>query len=180
MRDRDTRLAEVFEQHAPRLFAYARRQAGPDDAEDLVSEAFVVALRRLDDLPRDPGEALAWLVGTVRKLAANQRRRQRTQDRHWRDAVRDGWHATGSPEDTVAEWERCLAALAGLSVTDRELLLLVAWEGLTAEQASTVLGINRNTPCGESFPSPSAAPERPPHRPCPPARQHEGPSPCLT
>lgn len=145
MRDRDTRLAVLFEQHAPRLFSYARRQAGADDAEDLVSEAFVVALRRLDDLPSDSGEAFAWLVGTVRKLAANHRRRRDTQERHWREAVRDGWHTTESPEDAVADRERCLAALAALSPVDRELLLLVAWEGLTTEQAAAVLGISRNT-----------------------------------
>lgn len=145
MRDRDTRLAGLFEQHAPRLFVYARRQVGPADAEDLVSEAFVIALRRLDDLPSDPGESFAWLVGTVRKLAANHRRRRDTQDRHWREAVRDGWHATGSPEETVSDRERCLAALAELPTADRELLLLVAWEGLTNEQAASVLGISRNT-----------------------------------
>lgn len=145
MSDRDTRLAELFEQHAPRLFVYARRHAGPADAEDLVSEAFVVALRRLDDLPSDSGEAFAWLVATVRKLAANHRRRRESHDRYWRDAVRDGWHATGSAEDTVADRERCLAALADLSTADRELLLLVAWEGLTTDQAATVLGISRNT-----------------------------------
>lgn len=144
IRDRDTRVAALFEQHAPRLFVYARRQAGSADAEDLVSEAFMVALRRLDDLPADSGEAFAWLVGTVRKLAANHRRRRETQDRYWRDAVRDGWHATGSHEDTVADRERCLAALAELSTSDRELLLLVAWEGLTTDQAASVLGVSRN------------------------------------
>lgn len=77
-------------------------------------------------------------MGTVRKLAANHRRRRDTQDRYWRDAVRDGWH-------TVADRERCLAALAELSPVDRELLLLVAWEGLTTEQAAAVLGISRKT-----------------------------------
>lgn len=145
MRGSEARFAALFEEHAPRLFAYARRHVAAADAEDLVSEAFIVAMKRLEDLPEDPGEAFAWLVGTVRRLAANQRRRLRTQDRYWRDAVREGWHVTGSPEDAVADRERCLAALASLSTTDRELLLLVAWEGLTTEQAAAVLGISRNT-----------------------------------
>ena len=145
MRDPEIRITALFEQHASRLLAYARRQAGSADAEDLVSEAFIVALRRPDELPSESGEAFAWLVGTVRKLAANQRRRRDTQDRHWRDAVRDGWHTTGSPEDSVADRERCLAALAELPSADRELLLLVAWEGLTTEQAASVLGVSRNT-----------------------------------
>lgn len=145
MREPDARVADLFEAHASRLFAYARRQVGPDDAEDLVSEAFLVALRRIDDLPPTSGESFAWLVGTVRKLAANHRRRRRTQDDHWRDAVREGWHVTGSAEDAAAGREECLTALAALSESDRELLLLVAWEGLTPEQASNVLGISRRT-----------------------------------
>jgi RNA polymerase sigma-70 factor (ECF subfamily) len=134
----------LFEEHAPRLFSYARRQVGPADAEDLVSEAFVVALRRLDHVPSDSGEAFAWLVGTVRKLAANHRRRRESQERYWRDAVREGWHDTGSPEDAVTDRERCVAALSQLSAADRELLLLVAWEGLTPHQAAAALDISRN------------------------------------
>ncbi len=146
MTNRDARLTELFESHASRLYAYARRHAGKDEAEDLVSEAFTVALRRLDDVPPDEAEAFAWLVGTVRKLAANQRRRRAMRERHWHEAVRDAWHhsVASSPEDSVAERERCLAALADLSDTDREALLLIAWEGLTADQAAKVLGISRN------------------------------------
>lgn len=142
-----TRLSEAFEAHAGRLFAYARRQVGPNEAEDLVSDAFVVALSKIDDLPDDSREAYAWLVGTVRKLAANARRRKATHDKYWRDAIRDGWHATAqaSHEDAVAEREQCLAALARLSVADRELLLLTAWDGLSPEQAAAVLGISRRT-----------------------------------
>jgi RNA polymerase sigma-70 factor, ECF subfamily len=58
--------------------------------------------------------------------------------------VRDGWHTTASAEEAVAEREESLAALAALSAADRELVLLVAWDGLTAEQAAEVLGISRN------------------------------------
>ena len=146
MNDRDARLTELFEAHASRLYAYARRHAGSDEAEDLVADAFAVALRRLDDVPGNGGEAFAWLIGTVRKLAANQRRRRATHERHWREAVREAWHTghTSSPEDAVVEQERCLAALAELSDTDREVLLLVAWEGLTADQAAKALGISRS------------------------------------
>jgi RNA polymerase sigma-70 factor (ECF subfamily) len=146
MSDPDARLTELFETYASRLYVYARRHAGSDEAEDLVAEAFAVALRRLDRLPEEGGEAFAWLVGTVRKLAANQRRRRATQQRHWRDAVREAWHHghASSPEDAVAERDSCLAALAQLADTDREVLLLTAWEGLTADQAAQVLGISRN------------------------------------
>jgi RNA polymerase sigma-70 factor (ECF subfamily) len=139
-------LTALFEAHASRLHAYARRHVDASAAEDLVAEAFTVALRRLDAVPVDPGESFAWLVGTVRKLAANQRRRHAVRERYWREAARELWHAptATSPEDAVSERENCLEALASLSEADREVLLLTAWDGLTAEQSAAVLGVSRN------------------------------------
>ena len=143
---RDERLAALYAEHAARLYAYARRHGDPATAEDLVADAFVVALRRLDAVPHEPGEARAWLVATVRKLAANRRRREASRDQHWRDAVREGWHARAdaSAEEVVAERDACVAALAAVSDVDREALLLVAWEGLSPDQAATVLGLTPN------------------------------------
>lgn len=143
----DERVGALFSTHAARLFAYARRYGPAEFAEDLVSDAFVVALRREIDLPDEPGEAYAWLVGTVRKIAANQRRKHASYDKYWQEAVRTYW-ATGqtdSPETVVAERDECLEALATLSESDRDLLLLVAWDGLTPEQAGAALGISRRT-----------------------------------
>ena len=40
MKDRDARITELFEAHASRLYAYARRHAGSDEAQDLVADAF--------------------------------------------------------------------------------------------------------------------------------------------
>lgn len=71
MKDRDARLTELFEAHASRLYAYARRHAGSDEAEDLVADAFAVALRRLDDVPSDDAEAFAW--ETVDEIPAGVR-----------------------------------------------------------------------------------------------------------
>jgi RNA polymerase sigma factor (sigma-70 family) len=139
-------LTELYAAHAARLYAYARRHGGVPAAEDLVADAFVIALRRLDDVPADPDEARAWLIGTVRKLAANRRRRETTQADWWHAAVRDGWHARAdaSAEEVVAERDTCVRSLAALSEDDREALLLVAWDGLSQEQAAAVLGLTRN------------------------------------
>ena len=143
---RDNRLTELYAEHAARLYAYARRHGDPSTAEDLVADAFMVALRRLDDVPNDPGEARAWLIGTVRKLAANRRRRETSRQEHWRAAVHEGWHARAdaSAEDVVAERDACLRSLAALPEADREVVLLVAWEGLRPDQAAAVLGLTPN------------------------------------
>lgn len=143
----EDRLTFLFERHAPRLRAYARRHADAAEVDDLVADAFMVALRRPDDLPVDDADAWPWLVGTVRRLAANQRRRRVTRERYLWGVLRDGWRlsSTGSHEEAVAEREECLATLAALSESDRELLLLVAWDGLTQAQAAQVLGIRPKT-----------------------------------
>jgi RNA polymerase sigma factor (sigma-70 family) len=145
-RDADDGLTRLFERHAPRLRSYARRHADAGEADDLVADAFVVAFRRWHHLPTEDSEVWAWLVGTVRRLAANQRRRRATRDNYLVTALRDGWRLTsvGSHEDAIAEREECVAALAALSESDRELILLMAWEGLSAAQAAHVLGLRPN------------------------------------
>jgi RNA polymerase sigma-70 factor (ECF subfamily) len=143
---REQRLASLYADHAGRLYGYARRHGDAATAEDLVADAFVVAVRRPDEVPKEPGEAFAWLVGTVRKLAANRRRREATYAAWWAEAVRETWRGVSgaSAEEVAAERDDCLRALAALSETDREALLLVAWEGLTPAQTAAVLGLSRN------------------------------------
>ena len=51
--------------------AYVRRRAEPDLVEDAVAETFLVAWRRLDEMPR---EARPWLLGVARKTLSTQRR----------------------------------------------------------------------------------------------------------
>lgn len=144
--EQNIRVARLFDHHAARLFAYARRHADHAAAEDLVAGAFEVAVRRSGDVPRDDGEAFAWLVGTVRKLAANSRRRAKVAERHWAEQVRTLWHLTPAVplDEGVTERETALAALAALSPQDREALLLVAWDGLTAAQAARITGCSVN------------------------------------
>lgn len=142
----EQRQTQLYTEHAARLYAYARRHGDPAAAEDLVADAFVIAMRRIDAVPIDPGEARAWLIGTVRKLAANRRRRETSQLDWWHAAVREGWRAQAgaSAEEVVAERDDCIRSLAALSEDDREAILLVAWEGLSHDQAAAVLGVTRN------------------------------------
>lgn len=53
------------------------------------------------------------------------------------------WDAVDDRLDAWAERGRLWAALSGLSDSDRELLLLVAWEGLTPAEAAAALGISQ-------------------------------------
>src|SRR6185436_16829291 len=107
------------------VWRYLKRRTA-DDHEDLTTEVFLVAWRRRDELPHEP---LPWLYGVARKVLANHRR---GGDRREALATKAAAHAELSVPD-VAEAAGLRAdlvrALAALSDRDRELVLLVAWEG---------------------------------------------------
>ncbi len=117
-----------------------RRTPDPDHAADVVSQTFVVAWRRWDAVPRDGEDARAWLYGVARRVLADVHRaasrRRRLAERLMSMVGRDEQVAPAPRlDDGVLQvaWSR-------LSERDRELLALIAWEGLTAEQAARALG----------------------------------------
>lgn len=133
---RRSRLEGLFTAHAAAVRAYARRRVDRVAADDAVSEVFVIAWRRLEDVPDD---ALPWLLGCARNVLSHQRRRSR------RDlALFDRLTAQPAPGSSLAGDHALVAALAQLSNRDREVLLLIAWEGLEPAQAARVLGCSRD------------------------------------
>jgi RNA polymerase sigma-70 factor, ECF subfamily len=140
---RRRRLEALFAEHARAVHAYALRRIDPAAADDTVSEVFLVAWRRLDDCPPD---ALPWLLACARRVLANQRRgndRRRALTDLLTPAI-DAADATDA--DHATDFDGALAlALAELTERDRELLLLIAWDGLDPARAALVLDCSRPT-----------------------------------
>jgi len=139
-RDPDARFTALFEATHRPLLAYAvRRVADPADAADVVAEAFLVAWRRIDDVPDGP-DARPWMFGVARRVLANlhrgTRRRLALAERLRAEVVGVVPPPTAGPSDV----ER---ALARLGDDDQELLRLVAWEELARDEIALVLGISR-------------------------------------
>lgn len=129
----DDRFEKLYARYFGDVLAYALRRAPRPVAQDVVAETFLVAWRRLDDVPASP---LPWLLGTARRTLANQRRASRRQ----RALV---GRLAGEPRLESADeldGPPILAALACLSKRDRETLMLAAWEELDSREASEVLG----------------------------------------
>ena len=138
--DHEARFTALFEATHRPLLAYAvRRVADPADAADVVAEAFLVAWRRLDDVPVGD-DARPWMFGVARRVLANlhrgARRRLALADRLRAEVA----EATPPPTGEVSDVER---ALARLGPDDQELLRLVAWEELARDEIALVLGISR-------------------------------------
>jgi RNA polymerase sigma factor (sigma-70 family) len=107
----------------------------PSAADDVVAETFLVAWRRLDDVPPD---ARPWLIGVARNVRLNVHRSARRQQ-----AVASRLTET-MPEPVAVEAhgesDAVRAALEKLSGTDREVLLLSVWDDLDRAAIAAVLG----------------------------------------
>lgn len=137
-RQLDEQLSALFRQHAPRVRAYARRHVEPSQCDDVVSETFLVAWRRPEQVPDEP---LPWLLVVARNVIANQRRTARRADQVWFAAVRQGWTSTApSADEAVHERDSVLRALEQCTRAEREALLLTAWDGLPPAEAAAVAG----------------------------------------
>lgn len=136
------RLADLFEAHHAELLAYCIRRIGPTDADDVVSDVFAVAWRRLDEI--DWETARPWLYGIARGIIANRWRTARRQI-NLRDRLSRS--VDGSPETPDVfvvrrdEDNQVISAMERLSAFDQEILMLAAWEELSASAIAAVLGI---------------------------------------
>jgi RNA polymerase sigma factor (sigma-70 family) len=135
----EARFSRLYRDHEREILRYAlRRSAEPQDAADVVAETFLVAWRRLGEVPID-AEARLWLYATARRVLANHqrgiKRRCRLAER-LRDELRQQLPLQPAPGRPV------LDALADMGNADRELLMLVAMEELSPSEAARVLGVS--------------------------------------
>ena len=135
----------MFDDQYRGLLGYALRRVGsPDDASDVVGETMLVAWRRIDEVP-DDGTARLWLYGVARRVIANHRRGQLRRGRlaeRLHHAVAEITPDPAALSDATAIIRQ---GLATLSDDDRELIMLIAWDGLEPREAAIVLGVPART-----------------------------------
>lgn len=141
------RFELLFERHRRSVFGYAsRRVADRADAADVLAATFLVAWRRIEDVPEGE-DARPWLLAVARHALANERRGARRREAL---AVRIGHElavrmpaaaSARSQDEAASVWR----ALSRLSDDDREVLLLAGWEELPPAQIAVVLGVRSVT-----------------------------------
>jgi RNA polymerase sigma factor (sigma-70 family) len=135
--DRRGAFEALFAGHYWAVRGYVLRRSPGASAEDIVSETFLVAWRRLDSIGEDP---LPWLLGVARRVLANQQRAERR--RGALTARLEGLVPGQAPnwEPPAAMREELVVAMVRLSPHEREALLLVVWEGLEPARAARAAG----------------------------------------
>jgi RNA polymerase sigma factor (sigma-70 family) len=144
------RFAVLFDRHAPHIYRYLARRAGPQVADDLLAETFLAAFAKRDRYDLGHADARPWLYGIATSLVGQHRRDQVRQYRIAQAAAAEPavpGHADRLAADVTAQAMRTLldAALAALPASDRDVLLLIAWEQLTYQEVARALAIPMGT-----------------------------------
>jgi RNA polymerase sigma-70 factor (ECF subfamily) len=138
----EARFSALYQASYADLVRFAQRRVEHSHAEDVAAETFLVAWRRLDDVPDEPMDARAWLFGVARHTIMNTRR---GSDRRRALAVRlaaTPLTAGDGAADLVAQQVDLAAGWSQLSEIHQEALALAVLDGLAAPQAAVVLGIS--------------------------------------
>jgi RNA polymerase sigma-70 factor (ECF subfamily) len=136
--DAERRFSALFRDTygAVRRYAHHRGLSGAD-ADDLVADVFTVAWRKLDRVPVD--DPLPWLFAVARNHWRNHLRRTE-RERNLLARVSVDVDAP-EPDVTTITADEIRRALDVLADNDREILKLVAWDGLGPHRAAVALGI---------------------------------------
>jgi RNA polymerase sigma factor (sigma-70 family) len=136
----------LFRRHAPHIQRYVVRRLGPDAADDIVAETFLLAFRHRDRYDAARADARPWLYGIATNLIGRHRR---AEIRLYRALARTGADPVTEPftdrvDDRVSAGHasrQLAAALARLPAESRDTLLLAAWSGLSYEEIAVALGV---------------------------------------
>src|SRR5579871_199897 len=126
MADDRERFERIYRENFRAVLRFAATRIDPERAKDVAAETFLVA----------------WRLGVARKVIAGQFRSQTRRDALvLRLEAEPG--ESGDLAAAVADRNEVLAGFAALRERDREVLRLVAWDGLDAAEAADVLGVTR-------------------------------------
>jgi len=145
-------FACFFRRHVGAITLYSvRRCAHPEDVGDLVAETFLVALQAAGRYIPANETALPWLFGIARRVLAKQRRRRAGVLRLLVKSTNSHLLFTASEDDAVAsaidaarQRPALEAALARLSAGEREVIELVAYDGLSPSEVAEALNLTPN------------------------------------
>jgi RNA polymerase sigma-70 factor (ECF subfamily) len=134
---------QLAERSMPDLFRLAVAMVGEDDARDVTQEALIAAWRELPGLRRIE-RFDAWLRSIVMNRARNA---LRTRRRHPTVSLIEN-HASALVDEPIAAAQRRLdleAAFGGISVEQREVLVLHYVLDLPLREVANVLGLREGT-----------------------------------
>jgi RNA polymerase sigma-70 factor (ECF subfamily) len=133
---KEASFEELFSAHAVEVHRYIARRHVGNDVDDLVAEVFTLAWQKWNEIPDD--FELQWLYRTAWFVLANAHRKQ--SEMPIDTSQIEGF--TADIADVVIEQSEMRRVWLEIPERDREILRLVAWEGLTPPEVAAVLEIS--------------------------------------
>ena len=138
-------FAPVFDRHYDAVHTYLQRRVGPDAADELAAQTFLVAFEGRARYDRSRPDARPWLFGIATNLLLHHRRQVVRQLRAYArtgvDPVLDAFEGVEDRLDAAGLGRDLAAALVGLPAAEVEVLLLYAWADLSYPEIATALGV---------------------------------------
>jgi RNA polymerase sigma-70 factor (ECF subfamily) len=126
----------IFETNKDAVYGFAWRMTGsPDTAEDIAQDCFLQMLKSPDHYDGERGSIRPWLLGIARNLIL---KRWRSEGR-WSSLDEDTVVVDPPSNDCRLE-EKVALAVHSLPPLQREVLILIEYEGLTLEEAAHAVG----------------------------------------
>jgi RNA polymerase sigma factor (sigma-70 family) len=132
-------LSRLLDEHSAALVLYAQQWC--DSPEDVVQEAFI----RLMQQQPAPTNVVGWLYRVVRNGAVSASRASARRVRHETSAAGQCERWFKSTPNDVVDAEAAAAALAGLPIEEREVVVLRIWSGRSFEEIAELIGKSTST-----------------------------------
>lgn len=138
----EERFERLYADHRADVERFVRRRLPEPLIEDAVAETFLVTWRRLGDVPPD---ARPWLFGVARQVIMTM-----TRARGRWEALKVRALAEPPPPNSSLDVDAAMRAdiqraWKRLRDSEREVIALAAWDGLSAREAAQVLGCSPGT-----------------------------------
>lgn len=133
-------FSELYTHAYPLVYRYIARRIR-HDVDDLAIEVFATAWRRNDQLPASRDDQMLWLYGVARRKVANAIRLSKRKS-EFVGGLRSSEHDVSGTDAKAVASLLVHSSLSKMKYKEREVLLLVEWDGLSVGEAARILGLS--------------------------------------
>jgi RNA polymerase sigma-70 factor (ECF subfamily) len=142
-------FATIFDRHFDAVHAYLQRRVGPDLADELSAQTFLVAFDKRGGYDPTQPDARPWLFGIATNLLHRHHRDEVRQFRAYarsaEDPVLDAFDGVEARLDASEMRRELVGALARVPAEELDALLLYAWAELSYPEIASALGVPTGT-----------------------------------
>lgn len=137
-------FGRLYERYAGVVHGLLLAKVPSEDADDLVQEVFLIAMRRISAL-REPNSFVAWLSAIARNLANDHYRSLKPTDPLMEDPPETVGQTSATRYPDAGTAEGILDLIRGLPDTYSETLILRLVEGMTGPEIAARTGLTHGS-----------------------------------